>query len=150
MTPTPHLADPQQNAVANPLPDAVAIGLHVAIEMIDQRGECEALAFDIVPERAADFDQGLLGVNTPLAQAILGHKVGSMLPYRLGDVRSVRILSVGPPQAEALADARSRRQAALQKAMDAAARTNAEMFAASFSGKWGDYDPAGVAKWEEE
>jgi hypothetical protein len=28
-------------------------------------------------------------------------------------------------------------------------QTNAINFASSFSGKWGDYDPAGVEKWEE-
>jgi hypothetical protein len=29
-------------------------------------------------------------------------------------------------------------------------QTTAANFAASFSGKWGDYDPDGVAKWTED
>jgi hypothetical protein len=28
--------------------------------------------------------------------------------------------------------------------------TNATIFAPSFSGKWGDYDPQGIEKWEPE
>jgi hypothetical protein len=31
-----------------------------------------------------------------------------------------------------------------------AQRTNAEIFASSFSGKWGDYDPQGMAGWSEQ
>ena len=110
----------------------------------------ETLSFDLVSERAADFDEGRLGANTPLAQAIIGQDVGVLLPYNRGDVRSVRILSVNPALDPAPDDATERRQEALKKAVAAAERTNAAIFAASFSGKWGDYDPEGVAKWAEE
>ena len=74
--------------------DKVEVGCHVEVELIDDRGQGEFLAFDIVPEQAADFDAGRLGENTPLAQAILGHSAGSHIPYALADVQSVRILSV--------------------------------------------------------
>jgi len=37
----------------------------------------------------------------------------------------------------------------LAKALNDAERTNAQMFAASFSGKWGGYDPDGVEEWNE-
>ncbi|MBX7237452.1 MAG: hypothetical protein K1X65_23945 [Caldilineales bacterium] len=125
-----------------------SVGDHVVIELIDARGQAETLAFDLVPAEAADIDRGLLGANTPLAQAILGRKAGGSIPYAMGDVRQLRILSVGPSQRQELEDARAKREAAMQKAAEAIARTNAEMFAASFSGKWGDYDPAGMAGWE--
>lgn len=130
-------------------PEPVAVGAHVLVELIDQRGQSETLAFDLAPEQAADIDQGLLGANTPLAQAILGQTAGSIVPYNMGDVRQLRILAVSPSQRQELADARARREAAMQKAAEAVARTNAEMFAASFSGKWGDYDPAGMAGWDK-
>lgn len=131
------------------LAEAVGVGDHVVIEMIDGRGQSETLAFDLVPAEAADFDQGLLGANTPLARAILGRAAGSIVPYTMGDVHRLRIVAAGPSQRQGLTDARARREAALQKAADAIARTNAEIFAASFSGKWGDYDPAGMAGWEK-
>ena len=128
---------------------SIDIGMHVEVELIDQHGEGEILSFDLVSERAADFDQGRLGANTPLAQAIIGQNVGAHVPYNWGDVRSVRVLSVGPALAPAPDDAKERRQEALKRAVAAAEKTNAAIFAASFSGKWGDYDPDGVAKWEQ-
>jgi hypothetical protein len=126
----------------------VRLGAHVEVELIDVEGGSEHLAFDIVPEQAANFAQGLLGVNTPLAQAILGEPVGSEIAYDMGDVQRVRILSVRQADTD-IAGAEQERQAVLQKALERAERTNAEMFASSFSGKWGDYDPAGVEKWTE-
>ena len=132
------------------IPPAIAIGMHVEVELIDLRGDGETLGFDLVSERAADFDAGRLGANTPLAQAIIGQDVGVLLPYNRGDVRSVRILTVRPALDPAPDDATERRQEALKRAVAAAEQTNAAIFAASFSGKWGDYDPEGVAKWEEE
>lgn len=129
--------------------DAVCVGAFVEIELINIKGQVESLAFDIVPEQAADFDRGRLGENTPLAQAILGKPAGSLLPYRMGDVQSVRILSISPSQIGDLHDAGARRDIALKKALDAIERTNAAVFASSFSGKWGDYDPVGIEKWEE-
>lgn len=129
--------------------DAVTMGDYVLIELIDQQGRSETLAVDLVPDEAADIDQGLLGAGTPLAQAILGQPAGSDVPYPMGDVRRLRILAVSASPRQELEDARAKREAALQKAAEAIARTNAEMFAASFSGKWGDYDPAGMAGWEK-
>jgi len=129
--------------------DKVEVGCHVEVELIDDRGQGEFLAFDIVPEQSADFDAGRLGENTPLAQAILGQSAGSHISYALADVQSVRILSVQPARTPAPDDAAPRRQASLQKALNAIARTDAAIFASSFSGKWGDYDPGGIEEWEE-
>lgn len=127
----------------------VTIGMHVEVELIDLHGDGETLSFDLVSERAANFDEGRLGANTPLAQAIVDQEVGVLIPYNRGDVRSVRILSVRPALTPAPDDATERRQEALKRAVAAAERTNAAIFAASFSGKWGDYDPEGVAKWDQ-
>lgn len=130
-------------------PSPVAVGMHVEVELIDVHGVSETLSFDLVPERSANFDEGRLGANTPLAQAIINQNAGVLLAYNQGDVRSVRILSVRPALEPAPEDATERRQEALRKAVAAAEQTNAAIFAASFSGKWGDYDPEGVAKWEQ-
>jgi hypothetical protein len=127
----------------------VGIGVHVKLELVDEQGQCEPLAVDIVQVQAADLAQGFLGANTPLARAIRGQTAGSEVPYVMGDIRSVRIVRVTPSQAAAPLDARERRAAVLQKALSDAERTNAEMFAASFSSKWGDYDPQGIAAWDE-
>lgn len=98
------------------------------------------MVFDIVRDQFADLDRGLLSVQTPLAQAILGKRIGAVVPYRRGDIRQVRIVNVRPSQVIALENTEEQRQAQLQKALDAVERTNAEIFAASYTGKWGDYD----------
>jgi hypothetical protein len=38
----------------------------------------------------------------------------------------------------------------MRQAVEQADRTNAMNFASSFSGKWGDYDPQGIEKWDDE
>lgn len=127
----------------------VQIGMHVELELIDEQGAREPLAVDIVQAQAADLAQGFLGANTPLARAIRGQTAGSTLPYTMGDIRRVAILQVTPVQSTAPSDAQERRAAVLHKALSDAERTNAEIFASSFSGKWGDYDPQGMAGWSE-
>ncbi len=128
---------------------AVQTGVHVELELIDDQGGCELLSVDIVKAQAADLAQGFLGANTPLARAMRGQTAGNEVTYSMGDIRRVRILRVTPSQTVAPADAQERREAVLQKALSDAERTNAEIFASSFSGKWGDYDPQGIAAWKE-
>jgi len=117
----------------------VGRGCYIEVELIDERGETERLAFDLVAEEAADFDRGLLAETTPLAKAIRGQPEGATLPYVQGDIRRVRIVTVRPSTRTPAPDAKARRQAVLDEARRKAEQTNAEMFAASFSGKWGDY-----------
>ena len=131
-------------------PSQVDIGTHVEVELIDQQDIGEPLAFDIVLDESADFERGFLGVSAPLAQAILGQPAGIGIPYRMGDISRVRIVRVGRSQTVAPTDATEHRQAVLKKARDQAERTSAEIFAASYSSKWGDYDPAGIADWNED
>ena len=135
------------NTIDTPL--RVQIGAHVELELIDDQGGREPLAVDIVNAQSADLAQGFLGANTPLAKAMRGQTAGSEVPYLMGDIRSVRILRVTSSQTIAPTDAQERREAVLQKALSDAERTNAEIFASSFSGKWGDYDPQGMAGWNE-
>jgi hypothetical protein len=120
-------------------------GRHVVVELV-MAAETDHLEFDIVPDEYADFEAGYLGAGTPLARAITGLFPGESAPYRVGDARLVKVVAVvpaaGPPPKEIAA----RRAETLRKAVDQSDRTNAMMFASSFSGKWGDYDPAAFSE----
>ena len=120
-------------------------GAHVDLELIDASGGREALSFDIVPDKLADFKNGFLGEKTPLAQAISGHYAGESLPYRVDEIVEIHILEVRRSQAKPDKGVEARRQAALRKAVKQSDMTNAVLFASSFNGKWGDYDPSGLA-----
>lgn len=128
----------------------VGLGCHVEVELIDDRDEVERMAFDLVTENAADFDRGLLAETTPLAKAIRGKPEGMVIAYTQGDIRRVRIVAVRPSTISAAPDAAARRQAVLDAARHKAEQTNAEMFAASFSGKWGDYEIAPAANLSDD
>jgi hypothetical protein len=129
-------------------PTIVKPGLLVRIE-ISYEAESEQLEFVIVPDEQADFAAGFLGQGTALAKAILDEPVGSLVPYFAGDARSVRILSAEPTDKTPNEDAAARRQATLDKAVRQSDHTSAMMFASSFSGKWGDYDPQGIEEWNK-
>ena len=62
----------------------VALGTHVEVELIDEAGVSERLAFDLVPDEQADFANGFLGVGTPLAQAILGQTASETVVLSAG------------------------------------------------------------------
>jgi hypothetical protein len=128
-------------------PTRVALGTQVEVELIGQEGNSERLAFVLVADDAADFDAGLLGVGTPLAQALLGQQVGAQIDYRRGDLHQVRIIRLAWHRQKTPTKAAERRQAVLDRALQEAGRTDALNFASSFNGKWGDYDPAGVEAW---
>ena len=121
-------------------------GAHVDLELIDASGGREALSFDIVPDKLADFKNGFLGEKTPLAQAISGHFAGDHVPYRVDEIVEIHILDVQRSQAKPDEGIQARRQAALQKAVKKSDLTNAVLFASSFNGKWGDYDPSGLTE----
>lgn len=127
----------------------VGLGSHVEIELIDESGKAELMAFQLVPAKQADMSRGLLSAEAPLGQAVRGKFVGAILPYVKGDIRQLRIVSASPGQTVTGADAESRRASILERARNDAERTNAQMFASSFSGKWGDYDPDGMDEWDE-
>jgi transcription elongation GreA/GreB family factor len=123
---------------------------HVEVELIDEEGNAEPLEFDLVGDSAADFTSGRLSVNSPLGKAIRGKFIGDVVPYAIGDICQVRIISVHPLENKAGYDAAARRQAILDEAVRKAERTNADMFASSYSGKWGDYSTDEVEDMDEE
>jgi hypothetical protein len=128
----------------------VKVGTHVVLELIDEEGSRERLELDVVIDTGADFNAGLLGIGTPLGKAIGGRRAGSTAPYKMGDLRQVAIIAVWPASAAAPSDAAERRQAALDKAAQDIAKTNAQIFASTFEGKWGGYNPDGMDHWDEE
>lgn len=113
-------------------------GRHVELEASYFDGQIEHLSLDIVADTYADFDNGFLGESTPLGKAIIGCAAGDVVAYSGGKVKilSVSLTSAPPPM-----DAAKRREEVIKKAVNDSNRTNAIMFASSFNGKWGDYDP---------
>ena len=136
---------------SSPPPEiTVQPGTHVVVELLAASNETQRLEFDIVPDQAADFSRGYLGLTTPLAQAILDKPAGVTVPYRQADILAVHVLSVTLSTSLPIQDLAQQRQEAARKALQQVQRTDAMIFASSFSGKWGDYDPDGIVHWEEK
>lgn len=134
---------PQSN---DPTPQpaiAAGPGMILSLELVGT-GEVEPLRVIIVPDEKADFSHGYLGETTPLAKAVLGKMPGEEIPYNIADIHTVRIVSVTPGAKPPPPSLIRKRRSILQKAAAEAERTNAIIFASSFSGKWGDYDPDGL------
>ena len=111
------------------------------LNLLDRAGKKDRLSIDIVPDGAADFSHGFLGESTPMAKVLLGEKEGNVIPYLKGDIFAVEILSVSPSTNRPPVDAQEKRQLKMNKAIREVEHINAVVFASSFSGKWGDYDP---------
>lgn len=126
------------------VPLRVGPGTHVEVELMDEAGNTEHLAFDIVPDPQADFAHGFLGIGTPLAQAILGQPMGIAVPYRVGDMVQARILSVTLDVRAPSGDVEAKRQAVLRQALAQAEQVSDMAFALAVGSKWGDYDPGGA------
>jgi len=130
-------------------PEIISVGSKVEVILRDRQGREERLAATIVTDDAADYTHGFLGQSTPLAQALMGERVGTVIPYLKDDIYSIEIVAATKSELDAPKDAAIKRQAALNKAARAVEDTNAMVFASSFSGKWGDYDPDSIPKEEK-
>jgi hypothetical protein len=124
----------------------IAVGCEVEVELVDRAGNKERLKVIIVEDKSADFSQGYLSENTPLAKALLGEKAGTAIPYLKDDILSIQILTVTKPTSKPPEDAAEKRDAMMKKTIREVQDTNAIVFASSFSGKWGDYDPDSIPK----
>jgi Transcription elongation factor, GreA/GreB, C-term len=130
----------------------VKAGMRVEIELVSRNGKIERLAVTIVPDAQADFASGFLGEGTPLAKAILGQTVGSLVPYPVADMRAVRILSASASGQAPADEAAARREAVLREAAEKSEFTSAQIYATSADTKWGDYDADSLdpAKWKSD
>jgi hypothetical protein len=127
-----------------------AIGTHVQVELFNQAGKREPLAFDVVEDAQADFERGFLGANTPLARAIMGQRAGATIPYTMGDIARVHIVSIAPSSNAPPEDAAQKREQVIRQVIDKSDLANAISYALSFDSKWGDYDPEALARnWTE-
>lgn len=129
-----------------PQVDIIAVGCEVEVDLLDRTGKKERLKVVIVPDESADFVHGYLGVNTPLAKVLLGEREGNIIPYLKGDILGIEILAVTKPTNKPPDDVAIKREAKMKKAAREVENTNAMVFASSFSGKWGDYDPDSIPK----
>jgi hypothetical protein len=127
-------------------PTAIWSGCRVAVELVNSDGSREKMAFQIVPDEAADFLRGYLGEGTPLAR----HTAGERLNYQADDIAEVIILGVDVADSGPDKSVAERREAALRKALKQTELANMIAFAASFNSKWGDYDPQSLTdEWEK-
>jgi hypothetical protein len=132
-----------------PAPAQVAVGTHVEVELITESGASEQMTFDLLPDQDADFAAGFLGAGTPLAQAILGQRAGSQVPYRAADVVAVSVLAVTPSVSVPSGDAAAKRQAVIDEAVSRSELADTLRLALTVDVKWGDYDPEGIeANWD--
>ncbi len=126
--------------------DRISTGCHIEVELVDREGKKERFSLEIVPDSAADYSRGFLGESTPLAKALIGEKAGTVIPYLKDDILSIEILVITTSMLVPPADASENREAKLKKTIREVEHTNAMVFASSFSGKWGDYDPDSLPK----
>jgi len=118
------------------------ISLHsrVTMELVASSGETEQRGFTLVTSKQADFKSGLLDEATPLGRALMGHRAGEAIPYAVGDLKEVRILSVTSGEESVASDAAEKRRAAVQLAEAQSEITSQMIFATASGSKWGDYD----------
>lgn len=133
-------------------PLKVKHGCQVEVELLSQSGESERLTFTLVEDEKADFEAGFLGLSTPLAKVILGKMAGVQLPYRVGDLVSVKIIAVQASGQAQTEDVAARRQATHDQAVKHSDYVNAMIFAGAFNSKWGGYDIDKVdpSQWETD
>jgi hypothetical protein len=122
-------------------PETTIIARHskVLVELVDLSGAAEQLTFTLVESKQADFKSGLLDENTPLARALLGHRAGEVVPYQIGDLKEVHILSVERWE-PASPNAAEKRRETVRKAEAHSEIINQLNFATASGSKWGDYD----------
>jgi hypothetical protein len=124
--------------------EIVLPGFKIELELVDRSGERERLTVQIVPDAYADLARGYLGEGTPLCQAIFGQTAGAEILYEIGDLCAVKILTVRPTDEAPDRSIAAKREDTLKKAVEKSNLTDAVIFASSFNGKWGDYDPSGL------
>jgi hypothetical protein len=129
--------------------EPISVGCQVELELVNRSGEKERMKIVIAPDNAADYTQGYISEKTPLARILLSERAGTIIPYLKDDILSIEIISVSSKMNMLATDAVEKRRATMEKTRWAIEDTNAMIFASSFSGKWGDYDPDSIPKEKE-
>lgn len=118
----------------------IALYAKVLVELIDLSGVAEQAGFTLVASKQADFKSGLFDENTPLGRALIGRRAGEVIPYAIGDLKEVRILSVKRGEADVSPEAAEKRRETVRKAAAQSEIINQLIFATASGSKWGDYD----------
>jgi hypothetical protein len=118
----------------------IALHCHVLVKLVEATGETEEREFLLVTAKEADFQSGLLDENTPLAQSLLGHRAGEIIPYDLGGLKEVLVLKVKPAKEDVSRESADKRRAAVRKAEAQSEITNQMIFSTASGSKWGDYE----------
>jgi hypothetical protein len=118
----------------------VSRNCRVTVELVDSSGACERAQFTLVTSRQADLRAGLLDEDTPLGRALLGQEPGAHIPYRIGDLVEVRLLSVEPLSDFISPQAAQERRDSVRRAEAQSEITSQMIFATASGSKWGDYD----------
>ena len=118
----------------------IEVGCPILVELIDSSGEAEQRAFTLVASERADFKSGLLDESAPLGRTLLGRFAGQTIPYRQGDLKEVRILTVERAEGSVSGEAANQRRADVKKAEAQSEITSQMIFASARGSKWGDYE----------
>jgi hypothetical protein len=124
----------------NPGSLQVGLGTKVQVELVGLDGTAEPAEFLLVASKQADLRSGLLDEAAPLAVTLLGHCAGDVVPYVMGDLKEVRILSVADGGQVSSPEAAEQRRRAVRKAAAQSEITSQMIFATASGSKWGDYD----------
>ena len=119
---------------------SITLDCRVLVELVDTAGEVERRAFAIVASEQADFKSGLLDEKAPLGLVLLGHHAGQTVPFRMGDLKEVRILAVKAGDESISSEAAGERRKAVKKAAAQSEITNQMIFSTASGSKWGEYD----------
>jgi len=125
---------------SRPLLLPISLNCRVLVDLVDLSREAERREFTLVTGKQADFKSGLLDENTPLGRTLLGHRAGEVVPYAVGDLQEVRILSVASGEGFIPPDAALKRRADVRKAAAQSEITNQMIFSTASGSKWGDYE----------
>jgi hypothetical protein len=131
-------------------PRKAMIHTRIELELVTERGERERMTVQLADSRNANLDEGWIDIEAPLGRAIRGQPEGARIPYVMGDIRSVRIVSIAPVEALPSEDAAERRQEILERARRKSERATQEIFSSSYGSKWGGYAAEDLASDEEE
>ena len=124
------------------------LGTHVDLDLLDESGASN-ISPSISSQTAPPTTPAASSAKARLcAKPIRGHVAGDLMAARVGDACQVQLLAVRPGTPVSVAQIAAEKQAILDKAIRESDRTTAAIFASSFSGKWGDYDPDGIANWD--
>jgi|WetSurMetagenome_2_1015567.scaffolds.fasta_scaffold319508_2 hypothetical protein len=118
----------------------IEAGCQVRLELVELTGESEQRSFILTASEQADFSSGLLDENAPLGKALRGRFAGQVIPYRMGGLKEIRILSVERLERPVSTEAADQRRADVHKAKAQSEITNQMIFASASGSKWGDYE----------